>query len=134
MESVSFQIPTGYGDLRIAEKALRNLLALHKAEASIIENCKIALQDLLMNIIENSYGSDNGKMIGVKLRVDKKRLIVEIKDSNMPVNLMFKSLTTSDPAELKPGGYDMAIVKELMDDVQYQYKNNKNIWTLIKNI
>ncbi len=134
MESVSFQIPAGYEDLRIAAKALRELLMLHKVQESVINNCELAMQELLSNIVEHSYSGNKDKMIEVRLQVDGKRLIIETRDSGIPANIKLESVAMPDPLELQVGGYGMAIIQALMDEVQHQYKNEKNLWTLTKKI
>ncbi|MBK9208669.1 MAG: ATP-binding protein [Anaerolineales bacterium] len=73
-------------------------------------------------------------MIEVRLQVDGKRLIIETRDSGIPANIKLESVAMPDPLELQVGGYGMAIIQALMDEVQHQYKNEKNLWTLTKKI
>jgi anti-sigma regulatory factor (Ser/Thr protein kinase) len=134
MESVSFQIPAGYEELRIAAKALRDLLMLHKVEAGIIDNCELALQELLTNIVEHSYNGNKDKMINIRLRVEGKQFIVETMDTGVFANITLDPVRMPDPLELQVGGYGMAIIQALMDEVQYQYNDSKNMWKLIKKI
>jgi anti-sigma regulatory factor (Ser/Thr protein kinase) len=124
MESVSFQIPAGYGDLRIAEKALHKLLSLHEVEADIAADCKLALQELLTNIVDNAYENNTDTMIDLRFRVNGKHLFVEVKDIGSP----------AIAAPVPGGGNETGTVAALMDEVQYQFKDNRNMWMLVKKI
>ena len=134
MESISFQAPAGYGILQIAEKALHNLLILHEVELTVIDDCEVALQELLTNIVEHSYGDNQDKTIEIRLWVDRKHLIIEVKDNGAPANIAIESIAATDSGELQASGYNLAVVEAIMDEVQYQYRDDKNIWKLIKMI
>lgn len=57
-------------------------------------------------------------------------------DSGIPFNPLQKSdPDITLPAESRSiGGLGIYVVKKTMDDVSYEYKNGKNILTIVKNI
>jgi anti-sigma regulatory factor (Ser/Thr protein kinase) len=73
-------------------------------------------------------------MIDIRLRVEGQRFIIETKDTGVFANIKLEPVSMPDPLELQVGGYGMAIIQALMDDVHYQYSDSKNMWTLTKKI
>jgi serine/threonine-protein kinase RsbW len=134
MESVSFQLPAGFEKLRKASVALRDLLTRHKVKEDIINGCELALQELLANIAEHSYGEDESRFISVDLRVEGKRLFIHTEDVGVPANVNLEKVAMPDPFDLQVGGYGMALIMELMDKVEYQYRDGKNLWFMSKAI
>ncbi len=132
MESVSFQLPAGFEKLRKASVALRDLLTRHRVKEEIINGCELALQELLVNIAEHSYGEDENRFISVGLRIEGNRFFVETEDSGMPANVNLEKVAMPDPLDLQVGGYGMALIMELMDKVEYQYRDGKNLWFMSK--
>ncbi|MBP6178133.1 MAG: ATP-binding protein [Anaerolineales bacterium] len=122
MESVTFQIPAGYGDLRIADKALQKLLILHEVKPDVIQDSKHALQELLTSIVDTAYNTNTDTMIDLRFRVTGKNLFIEVKDNGSPAY-------ASAGGDAYSNGYDPGA---LMDEVQYQYKDNRNMWLLVK--
>ncbi|MFN8382300.1 MAG: ATP-binding protein [Anaerolineales bacterium] len=134
MESVSFQLPAGFEKLRKASAALRDLLIHHNAKEEVVNSCELALQELLVNIAEHSYSQDESRFISVNLRVVGKRFFIETEDSGVPANVNLEKVAMPDPLDLQVRGYGMALIMELMDYVDYQYRDGKNLWVLSKAI
>ena len=134
MESVSFQLPAGFEKLRKASIALRDLLIHHNVKEEVVNNCELALQELLVNIAEHSYSQDESRFISVNLRIVGKHFFIETEDSGVPANVNLKEVVMPDPLDLQVRGYGMALIMELMDYVDYQYRDGKNLWVLSKAI
>lgn len=122
MESVTFQIPAGYGDLRIADKALQKLLILHEVDPDTIKDSQHALQELLISIVDTAYNTKTDTMIDLRFRVTGKNLFIEVRDNGSPAYASAGGDSYGN--EYGPGA--------LMDEVQYQYKDNRNVWLLVK--
>lgn len=134
MESVSFQIPAGYGKIRAASEALRDLLTRHQVESAVVDGCELALHELLANIVGHSYGEDENRRIEVRLRVERTRFFAETEDDGSPAKIDLAKVSMPDPKELQVGGYGVALIKMLMDGVEYHHKDGKNTWMLLKAI
>ena len=97
----------------------------------------VAVDEVFSNIANYAYKPMNGK-VTVKFNETQDNNQVEISfiDSGKPYN----PLTNKDPdvttslEERQVGGLGIYIVKKSMDEVKYEYKENKNILTLIKKI
>jgi len=96
----------------------------------------IAIDDLVNNII--SYGMEEGvdQSIEINCAYMDNRLLLEVIDTGKPFNPFeqLKADTSSSIEEREMGGLGRLLVKELMDDVDYDRQKNKNIVKLIMNI
>lgn len=91
-----------------------------------------ALEEVFVNVAKYAY-DDNGT-VEVSLTNDKKKVIFVFKDSGKPFNPLEKAdpdiNASSDEREI--GGLGIFMVKKIMDEVSYEYKDNHNILTLVK--
>jgi anti-sigma regulatory factor (Ser/Thr protein kinase) len=95
----------------------------------------VAVEELFVNIAHYAYKPGNGNVI-VKFKKSENPLLAEITfiDSGVP----YDPLAKKDPditlsAEDRPiGGLGIFMVKKSMDEMTYEYKDNKNILTLAK--
>ena len=96
----------------------------------------IAVEEVFVNIASYAYGTETGLAV-IQLREthDPEGVTVTFIDEGMP----YDPLAKPDPdvtlsAEERPiGGLGIFMVKKSMDDMTYEYKDNRNILTLKKN-
>ena len=95
----------------------------------------MAVEELFTNMIK--YGSGGEDAIEVGLDREGDQLIVRLVDTDSePFDLnALESVDTSAPlAERRPGGLGIHLVKCLMDEVTYEYKNRITRIKLVKNL
>lgn len=139
MEKIKNQI-TILASKKETEKAIdtiTELLFLHKVDYSIINKVSIALEEVLINIVSYAYEDTGNIDIIYELTTEpKKELSVTIIDEGKE----FDPLKKEDPnitdlyKERKIGGLGIYMTKEIMDEVTYLRKDNKNILQLRKNL
>ena len=96
----------------------------------------IALEEVIVNIINYSYVNTEGKITIECSPESKNRFIITIIDSGPPFDIT-ASLTpdlTSDIDNRAIGGLGIHLVKKMMDEVHYHHENKQNILKLIINI
>ena len=95
----------------------------------------IAIDEIFGNIVNYAYTPEVGK-VTVRLAVDEKTLTASLTliDSGVPYNPLEKDDpdTTLSAEDRKIGGLGIFLVKKSMDDMRYEYKDGKNILTLVK--
>ena len=139
MEKIKNQI-TILAVKKETEKAIdtiMELLFLNKVNHSIINKVSIALEEVLINIVSYAY-ENTGKIdiIYELVTEPKKELSVTIIDEGKE----FDPLKKEDPnitdlyKERKIGGLGIYMTKQIMDEVSYLRKDNKNILHLRKNL
>ena len=95
---------------------------------------EIAMDEIVSNVARYAYKDKSGKA-SVRIDTDSKGITITVTDSGVPYN----PLETPDPDitlsadERGIGGYGIYIVKKVMDEVTYEYKDNKNVFTMRKN-
>lgn len=91
-----------------------------------------ALEEVFVNVAKYAY--DEKGTVEVSLSNDKSKVIFVFRDSGKPFNPLEKAdpniNASSDEREI--GGLGIFMVKKIMDEVHYEYKDNKNVLTLIK--
>lgn len=103
---------------------------------TIIE-INIAIDEIFSNIANYAYKDNNGTAtIEMELNDKTKDVVITFIDSGIPYNPLLKE----DPdvkAKLEDrniGGLGVFMVKKIMDDVVYEYREGKNVFKIRKNI
>jgi len=100
-----------------------------------INQIKIAVDELVSNVARYAYGEHEEGTVSVYVSSDEKGMSVRITDSGIPYNPLEKedpdiSLSAD---ERGIGGLGIFLVKKTMDEIEYTYKDNRNILTFRKN-
>ena len=97
----------------------------------------IAVEELFVNIANYAYDSETGIAV-VQVTVHEDPLSVEITfiDNGKPYDPLAKADpdTTLSVNQRQIGGLGIFMVKNSMDNVNYEYKDGKNILTIKKNL
>lgn len=98
----------------------------------------IAVEELFVNIASYAYDSGIGMAV-VQVTVHEDPLSVEITfiDNGRQYDPLAKAdpdTTISSAKQRKKGGLGIFMVKKSMDNVNYEYKDGKNILTIKKNL
>jgi len=102
----------------------------------VLTQILIAAEEIFVNIASYAYG-DGGGNASVKTLLDENNNFhIRFEDGGIPYNPLAKadpniSLTAE---ERGIGGLGIFMVKKSMDDVQYEYKDDMNCLTLVKQI
>ena len=133
----NYQVPA---NVELIDKMINPIISSFEeieVEHKKIYQVTLALEEIFANISKYAYPSGKG-MIDIFYEIDKdeKQLKVIIKDKGTA----FNPLEKEDPdlgasvSERKIGGLGIYIVKNIIDDIQYQRINNENVLKLIKQL
>ena len=94
---------------------------------------ELAVDEVASNIILHGYTHQTGP-IHLSIWKEKDRIIIKIKDKGEPFNPLEadKPDLEAPLEERSPGGLGIHFLKTVTDSVHYQFKDGKNILTLIK--
>ena len=97
----------------------------------------VAIDELFSNIARYAYDPKTGPAtVQVEVQKDPMAVIITFIDRGKP----YDPLSRKDPdlnlplEERKEGGLGIFLVKKVMDDVRYEYKDGRNILRIRKNI
>lgn len=97
----------------------------------------IAVEEIFVNIAYYAYTPKTGEaLIQFESRSNDSMVAIIFTDSGVPYNPLAKEDPdiTLPGEERQIGGLGIFMVKKTMDDMKYEYKDGKNILTLIKKI
>jgi len=108
----------------------------HEVSNGIIQKLKIAIDELVTNIISHGFVDGDDQSIEISFDCSDKQLIVEIIDEGVPFNVFeaAKPDTTLSIEDREIGGLGTLLVNELIDEVAYQRRNNTNVVSLTMNL
>ncbi len=108
---------------------------MEKIDAPIkaINQVLIASEEIYVNIAHYAYKDKEGNA-DITVKLDTNVISITFEDSGIPFNPLEKedpdvTLTLEDR---EVGGLGIFMVKKIMDDVTYEYKDNKNVLTITK--
>ena len=101
----------------------------------VIYEIDLAVEEIFVNIANYAYGDQKGN---AEIILSKKEdsLVMTFKDSGTPYDPLAKPDpdTTLSASERQIGGLGIFLVKKLMDETSYEYKDGCNAFTMIKKL
>ena len=94
----------------------------------------IAVEEIFVNIAHYAYATENGNAeICFESEADNSAVTITFADRGAPYNPLEKSDpdTTLSADEREIGGLGIFMVKKSMDCMEYEYKDDKNVLTLV---
>lgn len=121
------------GNLNTVTEFVNESLKGHGVPERLQMKIDIAIDELFSNIVKYSYGDKGGK-VTVRVEVDAEKASITFIDEGIEYNPLNQpepdlSLTADDEAV---GGLGIFITKKIMDDIQYEYSDGKNILIIHK--
>ena len=133
-EKFKLQVKADLGNLsNIADFTTRSTRELGLNEKGIFQ-IQLAVDEVVSNIILHGYTHQTGPIL-LTIWKENDKIIIRIQDRGEP----FNPLEADEPdlgaplEERSPGGLGIHFLKTVTDSVHYQFKDGKNILTLIKN-
>lgn len=97
----------------------------------------VAVEEIFVNIANYAYHPEIGDaVLRTEIISDPPAIAITFIDEGVPYNPLAKPDpdVTLPAAQRKVGGLGIFMVKKSMDDLKYEYKDGKNIFTLIKHL
>ena len=105
-------------------------------DMSLTMSLNLAIEEAVVNVMEYAYPPGTEGNVEIEAVANEKRLKIIISDSGIPFDPTKKEkVDTTLSAEERPiGGLGIHLVREIMDSVNYEYRDHKNILTLRKQL
>ena len=132
-------------ELRIEAKVEALPEAIAFAVGTLTDDCpmrermhiELVTEEIFVNIASYAYAPNTGyALIQIEELGDPKRVQITFVDEGVPYDPLAKEDpdVTLSAEERQIGGLGIYMVKKSMDNMTYEYKDNKNILTIEKNI
>ena len=150
LEMDEITVDANMQNLEIVTGFVNDVLMRHNYPEGTVGDIDVALEEIFVNIMSYAYHSEPGDVtISVQPQPPgiagdnastgaENGFIEEVVISFMDAGQPFNPLEKDDPdleqplAERKIGGLGIYLVKQLMDKVEYNYRDHKNVLTITK--
>ena len=108
----------------------------HGVDMMTTMQMNLALEEAVVNVMSYAYPEGTKGYVDISALSESDCLTFVISDSGKPFDPTTKGeVDTTLPAEERSiGGLGIHLVKQLMDSIQYEYKDGHNVLTLKKRI
>lgn len=105
-------------------------------DKSLARQLRLAVEEAVVNVMEYAYPSGTEGTVEVRMMSDGNNMKAIIVDTGVPFDptAMEKTDTTLPAEERQIGGLGILLVRELMDSINYERIEGKNVLTLIKKL
>ena len=115
---------------------MKRVTAQLNMEKSLAQQLRLAVEEAVVNVIDYAYPAGQEGEIEIRMMSDGKNLKTIIIDSGVAFDPTAKEKadTSLSAEDRQIGGLGILLVRELMDSINYERTDSKNILTLIKKL
>jgi anti-sigma regulatory factor (Ser/Thr protein kinase) len=98
---------------------------------------ELAVEEIFVNVASYAYAPEEGEVeIRIRILGDPAMAEIVFLDSGKPYNPLEKEDAALDEDAImeREGGLGILLTKEVMDEVDYCYRNGKNVFTMRKKL
>lgn len=104
-------------------------------DSKLLTKFNLVVEEVFVNIVSYAYeDTDTNNTVTISINDNDDKTIITFIDSGKHFNPLIKDDPdlSLDVDERPIGGLGIYLVKKMMDNVEYEYKDNKNILTIEK--
>ena len=130
------QIKNRKSEIARVSQSFKHLATSQNLPVNVVNAIDLALDELLNNIISYGYEDRNEHEISIVLSLSENQIILTVIDDGREFNPLDipSADTKSSLQERSIGGLGIHLVKNVMDEIDYKYENNKNYLMMKKDI
>jgi len=138
VRTVRLSIDSNLGEVRQLRRALSALVGTAPLSAEEWYQVKVCLAEAVNNAIIHAYGRQRGHRVEVEVEVHADRVVCRVADRGraMPAGILRQKprldYCPQDVAALPEGGMGLYIIHQVMDRVEYDSEQGRNVLTLTK--
>ena len=123
-------------ELEKLEPFLNDFFEQNKIDPTLLSKTNLALEEALANVIMYAYPENETGEVKLQMEATDNVIKMTISDHGTPFNPLQQEEVDLNVSleERKIGGLGIHLIKELMDKVDYEYKDKSNILSLEQNI
>ncbi len=137
METISKQLvlKNAISEVRVLSNTVKEFSEENSLSGEVTQDIHLALEEIFSNIVFYGFHDQDEHQIVISLSLRNNTLVLEIKDDGIPFNPLESKMPDLDIPieERKTGDMGIHIVRELVDEIEYFRKQNKNILVIKKN-
>ena len=135
-KSLDLTIPNRLTEIGRVQDRFNDFATKAAVPKELKRRINLVLDELLNNVISYAYDDELEHEIDVKVSLSVDRLVVTIEDVGIPFNPFASEPpdTTLSLEEREIGGLGTHLVPNLVDEVNYQRRTEKNVVTVVKRL
>jgi anti-sigma regulatory factor (Ser/Thr protein kinase) len=108
----------------------------HALPVDVRRSVNVALDELIANALSHGQTGRDPCSVTVNVELDQERVTITVADDGMPFDPFGRDAPdTALPVEERPiGGLGIHLVRQLMDQVSYQRRDDQNVVVLVKQL
>jgi serine/threonine-protein kinase RsbW len=132
----SFVLPCQTSSLSELRSFLQRTLTLYSLTENEKHQVTLAVEEVCANLIIHSHGCNPNDQIQLEVKNMNEGLIFEITDQGMAFNILEYKVPDIKKVlvERKKGGLGIILVRRIMDEIEFESNNGKNVCRLIKRL
>lgn len=133
---LNYSIESNLSEVRKLTNILHGFCSEHNLSETLTGQLELILVEAVNNVIEHAYQNKNGFPINTSFEVNPTEVTITIKDEGIAAATAIHKSTRSMPDinELPEGGWGIALIHSLADNVEHFRKNDSNTLIVIKKI
>lgn len=107
-----------------------------KIQSDICDDIQLGVVEALNNIVEHAFQNQEEREISLSLSFSEKEIIIELEFKGtmfIPKEISLIDFDKDDLQNLPEGGFGLFLINELMDRIDYEAHEEKNIIRMVKN-
>lgn len=130
--TLTIHIQNRLSELEKVNQRLQTFFNAHPQSMHVRNAVHLAIDELISNIILHGYADRADHQIEIRVALVEDHLVVKIEDDARPFNPLTAppADTESSLSERPIGGLGIHLVRNLMDTLHYEYRNQHNVLTL----
>jgi anti-sigma regulatory factor (Ser/Thr protein kinase) len=107
----------------------------HDCDESTRYILNLVVEELFTNMVK--YSPDGDREIPIAIDREKTRIIIRLVDKNVrrfDITKAKKPPIDQPLRERKPGGLGLHLIREMVDEIRYQYRDGNSEVTVVKNL
>lgn len=124
----------GFGTIPVITQFVADAAKAANLDEDAIFHCQMAVDEACTNVIEHAYGEENADSFEITCFVEAGRCTIQVVDHGKP----FEPDKVPSPRvsekldEIKPGGIGLHLMKQLMDEVRFEFLAEGNKLVMVK--
>jgi serine/threonine-protein kinase RsbW len=135
--TVTITIDSNLEDVAVVGAATKMLCAILEFSDFVCRDIELSVSEAVTNAVLHAYGNERGHRVEVTFTVTRDKLTIDVYDegNKMLDNMMPESRSHgSGRVNLPESGMGLLIIKNVMDEVVYSTRNNRNVLRMTRRI
>jgi serine/threonine-protein kinase RsbW len=126
-------VPASLGQIPIISEFIVDFMAASGFDSETMLEAQLAAEEACTNIALYAYGNGEG-CINIAIKMAGDRLELTIADNGTPFDPTAKrvAIPNSDAENRPIGGLGIELIRAMVDEVHYEFKDGKNVLRLVK--